>query len=232
MTSVTRSRVSEPTSSGRTRKNSTMKPLSGSAAAASTASVIAAPRNPTNAPSKTNGQRMNASEAPTRRMISISSARAKTARRIVLTMMNRAMTPTTRRRTVPAVRRMFGDGQDPLDEVLDVDDVADDRVLAQGVADVRTRGRVDELDLEAGVERVAVEVLGQVLAALRLHRVAEALERELAGDVRRRRRPRAWPRAPPGASPTWRSVDVGLEVGDDLDLLLGELEPRQQARSG
>ena len=54
-----------------------------------------------------NGQRMNASDAPTSRMISISSARAKTASRIVLTMMNSAMTPTTRRRTVPAVRRMF-----------------------------------------------------------------------------------------------------------------------------
>ena len=68
---------------------------------------MAAPRKPTNAPSKTNGQRMNASDAPTSRMISISSARATTARRIVFTMMNRAMTPTTTSRTVPAVRRMF-----------------------------------------------------------------------------------------------------------------------------
>ena len=36
--------------------------------------MITAPSKPTKAPSKTNGQRMNASDAPTRRMISISSA--------------------------------------------------------------------------------------------------------------------------------------------------------------
>ena len=57
-----------------------------------------APISPTIAPSKMNGQRMNASDAPTSRMISISSARATTASRIVLTMMNSTMTPTRRGR--------------------------------------------------------------------------------------------------------------------------------------
>ena len=68
---------------------------------------MSAPSSPTNAPSNTNGQRMKASEAPTSRMISISSARATTASRMVLTMMNSAMTPTMSSTTVPAVRRMF-----------------------------------------------------------------------------------------------------------------------------
>ena len=54
---------------------------------------MSAPRSPTRAPSNTNGQRMNASDAPTSRMISISSARATTASRIVLTMMNSTITP-------------------------------------------------------------------------------------------------------------------------------------------
>ena len=91
----------------------------------------AAPRNPTKAPSKTNGQRMNASDAPTRRMISISSARAKTARRIVLTMMNSAMTPTDEEQDRPGRAQDVRDGEDALDEVLDVDHVANGRVLAQ-----------------------------------------------------------------------------------------------------
>ena len=83
-----------------------MNALSGSAPRASSPSVINAPSRPTKAPSKTNGQRMKASEAPTRRMISISSPRATTARRMVFTMMKSAMIPTTISTTVPAVRRM------------------------------------------------------------------------------------------------------------------------------
>ena len=63
--------------------------------------MSAAPRSPTIAPSKTNGQRMNASDAPTSRMISISSARATTASRIVFTMMNSTMNAITSRMTVP-----------------------------------------------------------------------------------------------------------------------------------
>ncbi len=47
---------------------------------------------------------MNASDAPTRRMISISSARATTASRIVLTMMNSTIRPTITTRATPAVR--------------------------------------------------------------------------------------------------------------------------------
>ena len=66
--------------------------------------MISAPSRPTRAPSNTNGQRMNASDAPTSRMISISSARATTARRIVLTMMNSTMSPTTVTMATPAVR--------------------------------------------------------------------------------------------------------------------------------
>ena len=58
--------------------------------------MSSAPSSPTSAPSNTNGQRMNASDAPTRRMISISSARATTASRIVLTMMNSTITPDDR----------------------------------------------------------------------------------------------------------------------------------------
>ena len=59
-------------------------------------------------------------------------------------------------------------GQDPVDEILDVDHVAHDRLLfgLERVADGAQRGRVLELDLEAGVERVAVELLGEVGAAL------------------------------------------------------------------
>ena len=93
-------------------------------------------------------------------------------------MMNRAMTPTIDQQDGAGRPQDVRDGQDALDEVLDVDDVADARVGAQRVADDRaTPRRVDQLDLEAGVERVGVEVAGQVLAALRLHRLAEALER-------------------------------------------------------
>ena len=111
---------------------------------------------------------MNASDAPTRRMTSISSARARTASRIVLMMMNSAMTPTMTQDDRAGRPQDVGDGQDALDEVLDVDDVADARVAAQRVADDPDLRRVDHLDLEARVQRVGVEVAGQVLAALRL----------------------------------------------------------------
>jgi hypothetical protein len=84
-----------------------MNALKGSATASRMPSVSSDPSSPTNAPSNTNGQRMNASDAPTRRMTSISSARARTARRMVLMMMNKAITPTITRTTVPAVRRML-----------------------------------------------------------------------------------------------------------------------------
>ena len=147
---------------------------------------------PDEAPSKTNGQRMNASDAPTRRMISISSARATTARRIVLTMMNSAMMPTTTSSDRPRRPQDVRDGQDPLDQLLDVDDVADDARRGRSITDDRDRRR-SQLDLEARVERVAVEVPGQVLAALRPHRRAEAVERLVPADVRRPTRPRASP---------------------------------------
>ena len=77
-----------------------------------------------------------------------------------------------------------GHGQDPLDEVLDVDDVADARVAAQRIADDADLRRIEQLDLHARVERVGVEVAGQVLAALRLHRGPEAGQRLVAADVR------------------------------------------------
>ena len=70
------------------------------------------------------------------------------------------------------------------------------------------RRRIDELDLEARVERVAVEVLGQVLAALRLHRFAEALERLVAGhDVDLGDLGHRW--ISPASSSTWASVALG-----------------------
>ena len=51
-----------------------------------------------------NGHRMKASDAPTSRMISISSARDVTASRIVFTMMKSTVSPTRTRTTIPAVR--------------------------------------------------------------------------------------------------------------------------------
>ncbi len=104
MTSTATSRAMAPTRIGRTRKKSNMNALSGSASAVMTPSAMSAPSMPMRAPSRTNGQRMNASEAPTSRMISISSARATTARRIVLMMMNSTIAPMTARMTTPAVR--------------------------------------------------------------------------------------------------------------------------------
>ena len=83
-------------------------------------SVTAAPSRPTRAPSKMNGQRMNASEAPTRRMISISSARATTASRIVLTMMNRTISADQDEQDQAAGPQDVGDGQHPVDQVLDL----------------------------------------------------------------------------------------------------------------
>ena len=139
-----------------------------------------APSSPTNAPSNTNGQRMNASDAPTRRMTSISSARARTASRIVLMMMNRAMIPTMTSTTVPAVRRMLVTVSTRSTRSSMLIDVADARIGAQGVADDPDLGRVDQLDLEAGIQRVRVEVAGQVLAALGRHGGAEAGERRVA----------------------------------------------------
>ena len=85
-------------------KNPTIAWDSGSEPAYSSPRVMSAPSRPTSAPSNTNGQRMNASDAPTSRMISISSARATTASRIVLTMMNSTIRPTIPTIATPAVR--------------------------------------------------------------------------------------------------------------------------------
>ena len=81
-------------------------------------SVTAAPMSPTSRPSKMNGQRMKASEAPTRRMISISSARAMTAMRMVLTTMKRTVSPTMS--TMPSADRAqdAGDGHQGVDDPL------------------------------------------------------------------------------------------------------------------
>ena len=67
--------------------------------------VTAAPMSPTSRPSKMNGQRMNGSEAPTRRMISISWARDMTAMRMVLTTMSSTVSPTRPTTPRPMVRR-------------------------------------------------------------------------------------------------------------------------------
>ena len=85
-------------------------------------------------------------------------------------MMNSAITATMTSSDRAGRPEDPGHGQDAFDEVLDVDDVADARVGAQGVADDADPRRIDQLDLEAGVQRVGVEVAGQVLASLRLHR--------------------------------------------------------------
>ncbi len=114
------------------------------------ARAAAAPRRPTRAPSKMNGQRMNASEAPTRRMISISSRRATTASRIVFTMMNSTTTPTSRRTTRPPVRRTL------VTEVSRSTSCWTSTTLSttsgcrlQQVDDRLVVARVDEVDLEA-----------------------------------------------------------------------------------
>jgi hypothetical protein len=58
-------------------------------------------------PSTMNGQRMNASLAPTNRMISISLLREKTAIRIVFTIMNTTVRPTRSMADRPARRTTF-----------------------------------------------------------------------------------------------------------------------------
>ena len=130
---------------------------------------------------------MNASDAPTRRMISISSARATTASRIVFTMMNSTITPTIARIATPADRTTLVT-------------VVTRSTSASMLSTLRTTGsprsasatapRPDgevELHVDAGVERVRLEVPREVLAALRLLRLAEALQRLLAADELDRR---------------------------------------------
>ena len=85
-------------------------------------------------------------------------------------MMNSTMTPTTTSSTVPAVRRMLVTVRTRSTRSSMLMTLRTHRLAAQRLADVAHRRRVLQLDLEAGVQRVAVEVLGQVLAALRLHR--------------------------------------------------------------
>ena len=94
---------------------------------------MTAPSRPTSAPSNTNGQRMNASDAPTRRMISISSARATTASRIVLTMMNSTISPTMPTMATPAVRTTLVTVSTRWTSASDVEHVAHDGVLAQAL---------------------------------------------------------------------------------------------------
>ena len=93
------------------------------------ASVSAAPSRPTIAPSNTNGQRMNASDAPTRRMISISSARATTASRIVFTMMNSTMNADDDEDHRAGGPQDVRHGHDLVGESAAVLDLLDDRLL-------------------------------------------------------------------------------------------------------
>ena len=141
--------------------------------------------------------------------------------------MNRTIAPMTARIATPAVCRKLGDGDDAVDEVGDVLHAFDGRIGSQRLHDRPEVGRVAQLHLEAGVERVRVEVPGEVLLALRRARLAEAAERLLLRDV-------GDPadlgqRGDPGLER--RHVDVGrglAEVGHDLHLLLDEGEPGQE----
>ena len=182
-TSATRSRVSDPNWSGRTRKKSAMKPLSGSATRARIPSVSDRPEQP--------DERTLEHERPADERV----RRADQAHHLDLLGPGEDRQPDRvdddeqrddaddeqhdRARGAQDV----GDRQDPVDEVLDVDHAADARVVAEGLADDPHLRRIDHLDLEAGVQRVRIEVAGQVLTALRLERIAEAFECQVAADV-------------------------------------------------
>ena len=141
-------------------------------------------------------------------------------------MMNRTMTPDDDQHDRAGRPQDVGHGQDALDQVLDVDHVADVRIGAQRVADRADVRRVDQLDLEARVQRVGVEVAGQVLATLGGHRARGTARARRRGRRRRPTPPRASPRAWPRSASIWLGLGVRLEVADDLDLLLGELRGR------
>src|SRR5207248_11787190 len=85
-------RNADSSESGTISRNATRELVTGPAAITTTVSAATAPSVPTSIPSSTNGQRTNQSVAPTSFMISISSRRACTAIRIVLTMTNSATT--------------------------------------------------------------------------------------------------------------------------------------------
>src|SRR5207244_5299682 len=81
---------SGPSEIGSVTRKSSIAPVTGPAAAKTIDSATTAPSVPTSIPSRMNGQRTKASDAPTSCMISISSRRACTAMRIVLTITNSA----------------------------------------------------------------------------------------------------------------------------------------------
>ena len=76
------------------------------------------------------------------------------------------------------------DRHDLVGELLLLLDLLDDRLLgAQRRDDLGEDRRVDELDVEARVERVRVEVARQVFLALLLEPLAPQHERRLLADV-------------------------------------------------
>src|SRR6266545_2285853 len=81
---------SGPSEIGSVTRKSSIAPVTGPEAAKTTESATTAPSAPTSMPSRMNGQRTNASDAPTSCMISISSRRACTAMRMVFTITNSA----------------------------------------------------------------------------------------------------------------------------------------------
>jgi hypothetical protein len=60
------------------------------------------------------------------------------------------------------------DGEHALHQIFDVEHVAHEDLVLEGRIDFPDVDRVRQLDLEAGVQRVRIQVLGQVLATLRL----------------------------------------------------------------
>ena len=130
-----------------------------------------------------NGQRTNASEAPTRRMISISLARATTASRIVFTTMNSTVIPTAPSRMSPIVRMTVVTASRRSTTSATGMTWSTTDVPAQGLDHVGRLLGVGQADVEAGLERVRVEVLHEVLVADLLLALREVGQRLLLRHV-------------------------------------------------
>ena len=110
-------------------------------ASSSSVSVTTAPEQAHEQPSKMNGQRTKWSEAPTRRMISISWARDMTAIRMELTTMSRTVRPTSASTADADGAQGRGDADQLVDVLLLLDDVGDHRA-ALGVQDAHHLARL------------------------------------------------------------------------------------------
>ena len=99
-----------------------------------------------------NGQRMKLSDAPTRRMISISFARLYTAIRIVLMIMNSTVSPTSPTTTIPTVRIVLMIPSSVSYSACLVMIRSTCSWSVEGVDNVARCVRIGQVDLEAGEE--------------------------------------------------------------------------------